>query len=126
MSKGFDKPLALVIEDDSRLAYIFSEAIEGAGFAVEVIQDGQEAIDRVEKLDPLVVVLDLHLPHVSGENILRHIRSIDALEDIQVILATADANLADSLMTMADLVLLKPISFGQLKNLAKRLYPTSE
>ena len=69
----------------------------------------------------MVVVLDMHLPHVAGPDILRYIRADARLEKTQVIIATADPSMADSLREEATLVLLKPISFSQLRDLAKRL-----
>jgi CheY-like chemotaxis protein len=71
------------------------------------------------------VVLDLHLPHVSGEDLLAQIRSDDRLAHTRVMLATADPLMAESLRAKADLVLIKPISFSQLRDLSKRLRSAS-
>jgi CheY-like chemotaxis protein len=70
-----------------------------------------------------VVVLDLHLPYLSGKELLYHIRADQRLGQTRVILATADSVLAESLQEEADLVLLKPISPSQLRDLAIRLRP---
>ena len=72
-----------------------------------------------------MVVLDLHLPHVSGKDILRHIRSTPHLTDTRVMVATADPHTADFLRNDANLVLIKPISFTQMRELAIRLRPVS-
>jgi DNA-binding response OmpR family regulator len=117
------KPLALIIEDDSQLADIFTYALQTAGFETETIQDGQTARARLADTAPTVVVLDLHLPHVSGEELLRQIRADKRLAQTRVILATADALTASHLRQDADLVLLKPISVSQLSDLAARLRP---
>jgi two-component system cell cycle response regulator DivK len=116
-------PLALVIEDDEKLGTIFAEALRTSEFETEVIQDGKTALTRLAATVPAVVVLDLHLPHVSGRDILQQIRADERLAGTRVILATADALLAENLRAEADLVLLKPISFGQLRDLAIRLRP---
>ena len=115
--------LALIIEDDPDLATIFAEALRGAEFKTEIIRDGKAAINRLNTVIPSVVVLDLHLPFASGKEILKHIRADARLTDTRVILATADSSLADTLQAQVDLILLKPISFGQLRNLAARLRP---
>lgn len=70
---------------------------------------------------PAVVVLDLHLPRISGEQILNHIRADSRLAHTCIIVATADPVKADALAEQTDLVLIKPISFGQLRDMAKRL-----
>lgn len=111
---------ALIIEDDEDLAVIFSEALRLAGFATEAIRDGQEAVNRLDACQPKVIVLDLHLPHVSGLEILAKIRRDERLKDAKVIVATADPRMSD-LAEEADFVLIKPISFGQLRDLSMRL-----
>jgi CheY-like chemotaxis protein len=116
------QPLAVIIEDDPKLADIFALSMESAGYQCEVIADGNAALARLAEVAPDVVVLDLHLAHVSGEDILRFIRAGEHLANIHVILATADAALADRLGEQVDLVLLKPISPFQLRDLAKRLH----
>jgi two-component system alkaline phosphatase synthesis response regulator PhoP len=118
-------PLALIIEDDENLADIFSLALRRAQFEVEIVSDGEAALARLAETVPAVVVLDLHLPHVPGETILHQVRADERLANTQVILATADAFLAGELREDADLVLLKPISPGQLRELASRLRPSN-
>lgn len=112
---------ALIIEDDADLAIIFAEAIKAAGFETQIIRDGRIALTQLATSVPSIVVLDLHLPNVSGATVLEKIRSDARLARTLVILTTADARLADMLQTKADLVLVKPISFGQLRDLAARL-----
>lgn len=116
-------PLALIIEDDPDLSVIFAQALQAAEFEAQVLQDGQVALAYLAKNQPVVVVLDLHLPHASGDDILHHIRSEGRLAQTRVIVATADPLMAESLRLEADLVLIKPISFTQLRDLAARLRP---
>ena len=118
------KQLALIIEDEPDLTTIFQEALKSAGFETEVILDGQVALDELKTIIPDVVVLDLHLPHVSGQEILAYIRADDRFEKTNVLIATADASMAEMLDDQADLVLLKPISFLQLQTLAERFLGT--
>ena len=117
--------LALVIEDNTDLAIIFTEALQVAGFETETILDGSKAAERLAAVTPEVVVLDLHLPNVSGREILKQIQTDARLAGTHVILATADARLADMMENEADLVLVKPVSFSQLRDLVKRLKPAA-
>lgn len=114
------KPLALIIEDNEDQNLVFTTAMQQAGFDTESILDGRIAQTRLQVVTPQVIVLDLHIPEVSGEDLLRQIRATPRLADVRVLLATADAALANDLQSLADLVLLKPISFAQLKQLGKR------
>ncbi len=114
-------PLALIIEDDPKLATIFAKALHLAEFETEIVQDGHTALRRLAATTPAVVVLDLHLPYVSGQDILARIRADARLAKTRIMLATADPLLAESLRGVAEMVLIKPISFNQLRDLAKRL-----
>ena len=112
---------ALIVEDEIDLAIIFSKALQEAGFETQIVRAGDTALMWLDSTTPEVVVLDLHLPRVSGENILRRIRADDRLAHTQVIIASADPRMAEELQDRADLVLLKPIGFSQLRDLAARL-----
>ena len=116
-----DNLLAFIIEDDDDAGVIFSNALREAGFECEIIQTGDEALARLAETVPAVVVLDLHLPRVSGVEILRQIRADARLAETHVIVATAFPDMAAGLEEKADLVLTKPISYGQLRDLAKRV-----
>jgi DNA-binding response OmpR family regulator len=122
-------PIALIIEDEDDLAFIFAEAVKEAGFEIQIIKTGDEALERLVDVVPDLVVLDLHLPRVVGTDILDRIRDDERLDETRVIVATADAHRAEVLRERADLVLLKPIGYQQLRDLAKRLRtnaPSSE
>ena len=118
-----EKPLALIIEDDYDARMIFAAALAAAGYETEIIQDGNTALVRLSELTPAMIVLDLHLPHTSGRDILQYIRTNKQFAKTRVMLATADALLAESLRGQVDLVLLKPIDFRQLRDLSARLRP---
>jgi len=113
--------LALVIEDDEGHANLFCEALQKAGFEVEIIRDGRAAMFRLAVATPAVVVLDVNLPFVSGVDILRHIRSEARLVKTRVIVASANSLITATLHDQADLVLMKPISYHQLRDLSARL-----
>ncbi|HFE66255.1 MAG TPA: response regulator transcription factor [Chloroflexi bacterium] len=112
---------ALVIEDDENLSELFVMSMQAAGFETEAVLDGQEALERLEEVAPDVVVLDLHLPRVSGETILKYIRGENRLANTRVMLATADGQAAHWLLDDSDIILLKPISPIQMRTLASRL-----
>ena len=117
------KPTSMIVEDDEDLSEIFDEALNAAGFETEIVRNGQIAIERLQKVIPDVVILDMHLPLVTGAEILRFIRSEKRLALTSVIVTTADAIMGEQVRDIADFVLIKPISFGQLRDLTARLNP---
>ncbi|MEW5871218.1 MAG: response regulator [Chloroflexota bacterium] len=118
-----EKSLALIVEDDKNLALAFSEALSDAGYQTEVIYDGQTALERLSDTLPHMVVLDLHIPRVKGLEVLKHIRADARLTHTRVIVATADDRTAEMVAGMANLVLLKPIGYQQLRELSARFLP---
>lgn len=117
------KILSMVIEDDEDLAEIFSKAVTAAGYEVEVINDGLVAQERLKEVVPSIVILDMHIPHISGDKIFKQIRDDKRLLSTRVVVATADAQMGESMWGKADLVLIKPISFTQLRDLTSRFLP---
>ena|SRR5512134_2378510 len=117
--------LALVIEDDEDLAQIFAEALRGVGFDVEILANGQVAEERLRKgTVPYLILLDMHIPHISGADLLTNIiKKDERLSQAIVIITTADARMGEAYTEQADFVMIKPISFIQLRDLTSRLKP---
>ena len=117
--------LALIIEDDEDLADIFAEALHGVGYEVEHVADGRVAEQRLQSgVAPFLILLDMHLPHVSGADLLTNIIKQDArFAKTMIIITTADARMGDMYSDQVDFVLIKPISFVQLRDLTARLRP---
>lgn len=113
---------ALIIEDDEDLASIFAEALRGVGFEVEHVADGKVAQERLKTGNaPFLVLLDMHLPHVSGEQLLMQIKQDARFANTTIIITTADARMGEAYGDEVDFVMIKPISFVQLRDLTSRL-----
>ena len=117
--------LALIIEDDEDLANIFAEALRGVGFEVEHVADGQTAQERLKRGSaPYIILLDMHIPHIAGADLLTNIiRKDERLAKTIVIITTADARMGEAYTEQVDFVMIKPISFVQLRDLTSRLKP---
>ncbi|MCL4298030.1 MAG: response regulator [Anaerolineae bacterium] len=114
-------PSVLIVEDDEMISEVFSLALRAGGFEIVTARDGPAALARLAETATDLVVLDLHLPHIAGPEILARIRADERFTCTKVIVTTADYRLADTLSNQADLVLLKPVSPDQLRLLASRL-----
>jgi CheY-like chemotaxis protein len=120
------KPIALVVEDNEDLNAIFSSALDRAGYMVKSVYNGAAAQEFLAEIVPAMIILDLHMPRVGGDVVLKEIRSNERLKHVRIIVATADAAFAQGLQFQPELVLLKPISFTQLSQLAGRFAPKRE
>jgi len=120
--------LALIIEDDEDLASIFAEALRGVGFRVELVADGRAAQQRLSSGPvPFLVLLDMHLPHISGADLLMNvIKKEERFAETIVIITTADARMGEAYTDRVDFVMIKPISFVQLRDLTSRLKPRGD
>jgi len=112
-----------IIEDDEDLSTIYADALETVGYQVEQIKDGLKAKQRLKEEVPFMILLDMHLPHISGADLLKEIKADERFKDTYIMLTTADARLAEAYEPMADFVMVKPISFVQLRDLTARLKP---
>lgn len=117
--------LALIVEDDEDLGDIFAEALRGVGFQVDHAEDGEKAQERlIHGKVPYLILLDMHVPHISGAELLTNIiKKDERFAETIVILTTADARLAEAYSDQVDFVMVKPISFVQLRDLSSRLKP---
>jgi DNA-binding response OmpR family regulator len=73
-----ERPLVLVVEDEPDLRDSVRWLLEDEGLRVETASDGQQALDRAARTKPALVVLDLGLPILSGEEVAEGLRRIFA------------------------------------------------
>jgi DNA-binding response OmpR family regulator len=92
------KHLVIIIEDDFDMYNMFKMVVELVPeYDVEVITDGAKALKRLDNSPiPTLVLLDLHLPHVEGDEFLRMARANSNWKDVPVYIITADAKLAEA------------------------------
>lgn len=114
--------VVLVVEDDPILAEIFAIAFQLSGFKSIVTRDGDEALKLIRELTPDVILLDLHLPKLMGDDMFSLLEDEPALLNAITVLATGDSQRASYLQNQVDFVFLKPISFSQLRQLATRIH----
>ncbi|MBE2221048.1 MAG: response regulator [Anaerolineae bacterium] len=122
-SKQNEMPLALIVEDEDLLAELFAVAFEEAGYQTETARDGQQALDLLANITPHIVLLDIHLPYVSGEEVFYEMKKIERLAETKVIMATADVRKAKEMDGKADMVLVKPVGFRDLNTLIEDMRP---
>ena len=113
--------LALVVEDNEMLATFFAETLQDAGYQAKTALDGQIAMETLEELTPAILLLDLNLPNVSGENLLKFIHSQPRLAQMRIFATSAEGTRVGYLHDQVDFTLAKPVSYVQLKALASRV-----
>lgn len=105
----------LVVEDDARVATHVVKGLKGAGFLVEHVADGREALFRVAAESYDVVVLDRMLPNVDGLKILQTMRASGDSTPVLILSALGDVdNKVKGLRAGGDDYLAKPFAFSEL------------
>lgn len=106
--------LILVIEDEPSVSEVIGLYLRRAGFNVQLLQSGREAISFLEKQIPILVVLDLMLPGVDGWQITRWLRERG---DVPIIMLTARREETERIAGLemgADDYIVKPFSPQEL------------
>lgn len=116
-----ENQLAIVIEDEKDLALIFAQALADAGFRPEIFYDGGPALSRLVEVVPVMVVLDMNLPNITGAEVMDLLQTDERLSEVKTIITTGSPIKAQAYQDSADLILVKPISYSQLRDLAQRL-----
>ncbi|GIP32524.1 response regulator transcription factor [Paenibacillus sp. J2TS4] len=102
----------LIVEDDAKIRQLLKIYLEKEGYEVLEAADGSEGMQLFEQLDPCFVIMDLMIPHKSGEELCQWIRS-EMKSDIPVIMLTAKVDEADRIQGLqmgADDYITKPFS----------------
>ena len=79
----------LIVEDDDSTRAFYRDALRHAGYNVIAVEDGLDALHRIEEAIPDVVVLDLMLPRVGGWDVYKELRAHPRTSRVPVIIATA-------------------------------------
>lgn len=112
-----DRQRVLVVEDDEDVSDAIAGALEDAGYAVSVAENGAVALEQLHAEDeyPGLVLLDLMMPVMDGEELLHRLQEEPALAGIPVVILTADASVAGAAERLgARAGVRKPISLSEL------------
>lgn len=107
----------LVVEDDPDIGHLVTRYLEKAGFSVELLTSGRDALAAVTANPPDLLVLDLMLPHVGGLEICRAVRGTAATSTVPIIMLTARAEESERIVGLelgADDYMAKPFSPNEL------------
>ncbi len=113
----------LVVEDDRSVGQYVKRGLEEQRIQADLVADGKEALEQASQAEYDVVVLDLRLPSLSGQEVLRTLR--DRGVDTPVLILTAqDAveSKVQALRTGADDYVTKPFAFEELLARVEALY----
>lgn len=117
------------VEDDKNIAHLLKVALSKQGYIVESFNDGESFIERFKEQKPNLILLDMMLPNIQGDEILKKIREDDENDDIQIIIVSANKMVMDKVDGLdlgADDYIEKPFDIMELisrvNSKARRFY----
>lgn len=116
-------PTILLVDDNELLLQACALMLEMEGFHVVVASNGAEALVLVRSVRPAIVVTDLNMPVLDGEDLCRAIRADILITTTPVIVCTASAWLAP--LGLCDGVLRKPVHRDMLLKMIESLLANS-
>ena len=114
----------LVVDDDDVIRQLITVNLELEGFEVATAVDGQDCLDRVEDVRPVVITLDIMMPRLDGWEAASRLRADPATAGIKVVLLSARAQEADlerGSRIGVDAYLTKPFDPDELIEVVRRL-----
>lgn len=114
----------LLVDDDEVMLKTFQLILEEEGYLVETSTNGQNAIDKVNKNNFNLIILDIVLPDVRGDEIAKKIKRISRTSKIIFITGYSKFKKEDSLdINFETNIILKPITVKELKKIIKKELP---
>lgn len=117
-------PIRILVAEDHDLNFeLVHELLELHGYAVTRARDGEEALELARSGEFELLLLDLHMPKISGFDVIRELRSSAETERMKILVMSAESMpVADpSARVGADGFLLKPFAVDELYEAVERL-----
>lgn len=116
----------LIIDDDPAVFQVIKRTLGFKGYSVSISTDGEAAVKQIEKNTPDLVILDLMLPKISGEEVCRQIKANELTESIPIVMLTGKSCDADKVIGRllgANFYMTKPFDLHELlKKIAELLH----
>jgi len=108
--------MILVVDDEPHVSGMLEEYFVGLGYAVSVATTGHEALRLAAESRPDAVLLDMHLPDTTGDQMLAKLRALDNSLPVVVLSGDAEEDTAREMVAAGALQYLqKPFDFARLR-----------
>lgn len=107
----------LIVDDDPQIRGVLKRFFKLKGYQIHLACDGEEALEKIETESPHLVILDLGLPKLSGEEVCKQVRANERTQSLPIIMLTGKCGDADRIVGRvigADHYFTKPCNITQL------------
>ncbi len=112
-----EKKKVLVVDDDPFISNIICEALLSDGYSIEKAGDGEEALAKIEKLIPDLVIMDYMMPIMDGPQVCRKVKDNPKIKHVPIIMVTAVADVKEKVKLLesgAEDYIVKPFDLEEL------------
>ena len=117
-------PKIAIVEDDQAISQMYRFKFEADGYIVETAGNGKDGLDMVKAFNPDIILLDLMMPIMSGEEMLKKLRDSSWGKDIKVIILTnmGEQEIPDTVkkMGVSGLILKADMTPRQVEEVVKK------
>lgn len=106
-----DRGRILLVDDEEDILTLVKTRLEKSDYEVSTARDGLEALNKVRKERPDLIILDIMLPKMDGIKVLSHLKLDNSFKDIPIIMFTAKGENQDLILAQqakADAYIIKP------------------
>ena len=112
----------LVADDEEMMRELLEDVLHIDGYTVATAKDGEEALERLQELGPLLLISDVKMPRMNGFELLRRVK--ERFPKVRVIMMTGyadDFTVKDAMRLKADEYIIKPFTNHDLSCVVKSI-----
>ncbi len=117
-NNALDSKSILVIDDEQPILNLLAKSLTKNGYAVDSAENGEMGIEKIESNDYNLIFTDMRMPGLSGEEVLKHLRSMR--KNLTPVVGMSGTPWLLEQIDF-DAVLAKPFSMEELLNITKKL-----
>ena len=100
----------LIVDDDTGLRSLYRMILEKAGYDITEATNGADALKQLVNYTPDVIIMDMLMPLLGGEAVMKRIQQMPALQNVKIVVITAYPRFRESAQYfLADRFLVKPV-----------------
>lgn len=111
----------LICDDDEGIVDVASIILSDAGYKVVAITESRDVVSHAKQLNPHLILLDLWMPNMSGEEVTKQLKQIPETSNIPIIIVSASRHTEDIAKRIgADHFICKPFDIDELETVVKK------
>ena len=87
---------ALIVDDDQHTLLLLNEVLKTSGIRIIQAEDGAQALSVLETVTPIIMLLDMLMPHIPGKQVLEYVSRTPRLDNMFVAVVSAHRYFEDS------------------------------